>query len=241
MQIYVYTCDVMKRLTRFFSVLMLVLLTVSIAAATTNENLPSKSEVSNLLDSADGKSASDVLNMVKEQLPAANADLWKKGDEEAISVYWTNPDSNAGYGATYFMDGEIGSSSDVCSFTLKEQYLGKMDSSKESDDSNDSEEQVEDTEEQDSETEDKVTILNKDDESSDTQEYTYESLKKALNNYDGSITCSSKNCATELSDSLSKDGWETSVESKSFTKYGTRYCVSVGTDDEGTVYVVLGA
>lgn len=218
--------------------ILLCLLCVTIAAAD-NEDLPTREEVTDLLEDSD--SASDVMDSVKEDHPAWKADLLEcttcTGDQEAIALYYEDSDSSKGYRSIYFKDGEVVSPSSLSGYTLKECYKGELE---DSDDCADGSCNTEPDEEEN----DTDAVSDEDNESDEDTEYTYEALGEALDDYDGTITCSSKKCATALSDYLKEDGWTASVEKKTFKSLSsgkTRYCVSVDTDDEGEVYIVLGA
>jgi len=78
-------------------------------------------------------------------------------------------------------------------------------------------------------------VTNKSNES----KHTYKDLNDIIGNYEGSMTCSKKECADALSEYLEKNGWDTSVEEKTFVDYGTRWCVVIDTDDEGQAYAVM--
>lgn len=225
--------------------ILLCLMCVTIAAAN-DENLPTQEEVTDLLEDSD--SASDVMESVKEDHPTWKADLLEcttcTGDQEAIALYYEDSNSSKGHGSVYFKDGDdvnpsgIVSPSNLSGYKLKECYKGELE------DSDDCADGSCNTEPEDEEKDTDADSDEEDNESDEDTEYTYEALGKALDDYDGTITCSSKKCATALSDYLEEDGWTASVEKKTFKSLSsgkTRYCVSVDTDDEGEVYIVLGA
>lgn len=64
------------------------------------------------------------MDNVKENLSYANADLTTNGVDEAIEIYWTDPRSTRGYGATYFQDGKIVSPSCLNGYELKKSMWG---------------------------------------------------------------------------------------------------------------------
>lgn len=108
--------------------ILLCLLCVTMAAAD-NENLPSREEVTDLLEDSD--SASDVMKSVKEDHPTWKADLIENGDDEAIALYYEDSDSSKGYGSVYFKDGEVIAPSSLSGYTLKECYKGELEDSDE--------------------------------------------------------------------------------------------------------------
>ena len=108
--------------------ILLCLLCVTMAAAD-NENLPSREEVTDLLEDSD--SASDVMKSVKEDHPTWKADLIENGDDEAIALYYEDSDSSKGYGSVYFKDGEVVAPSSLSGYTLKECYKGELEDSDE--------------------------------------------------------------------------------------------------------------
>jgi len=210
----------------------LCLLCVTIAAAD-NEDLPTREEITDLLEDSD--SASDVMEAVKEDHPTWKADIIENGDDEAIALYYENSSSVSGHSSVYFKDGEVVSPSSLHGYELKECYKGELE---------DSDGCADGSCDTDPEEEENDTDADSDEEEDEDTEYTYEALEEALGDYDGTIDCSSKKCANALSDYLEDEGWTTEVEKKTFKSLSsgkTRYCVSVDTDDEGEVYIVLGA
>lgn|GEM_PF-1960858 len=78
-------------------------------------------------------------------------------------------------------------------------------------------------------------VTNKSNES----KHIYKALYDIIRNYEGSMTCSKKECADALSEYLEKNGWDTSVEEKTFVGYRTRWYAVIDTDDEGEVYAIM--
>lgn len=224
--------------------ILLCLLCVTIAAAD-NEDLPTREEVTELLEDSD--SAEDVMESVKEDHPTWKADLIENGDEEAISLYYKDSDSSKGYGSIYFKDGEVVSPSSLSGYTLTECYKGELEDSDECTDGSCNTE-PEDEENDTKDEEENDTDADSEEVTEEDSEYTYEALEEVLDDYDGTIDCSSKKCANALSDYLEDKGWTTEVEKKTFSSLSsgkTRYCVAVELDgeedDTDIVYVVLGA
>lgn len=215
--------------------ILLCLLCGTIAAAD-NEDLPTREEVTDLLEDSD--SASDVMKSVKEDHPTWKADLIENGDDEAIALYYEDSDSSKGYGSVYFKDCKVVAPSSLSGYTLKECYKGELEDSDECADGS-----------CDTEPEEEENDTDADDEevAKEDSGYTYEALEDALGDYEGTISCSKKECADDLSAYLEEDGWTTEVEKKTFKKLSsrkTRYCVAVeidGEEDTDLVYVVLGA
>jgi len=108
--------------------ILLCLLCVTIAAAD-NEDLPTREEVTELLEDSD--SAEDVMESVKDDHPTWKADLIENGDDEAIALYYENSSSVNGHSSVYFKDGEVVSPSSLHGYELKECYKGELEDSDE--------------------------------------------------------------------------------------------------------------
>lgn len=123
----------MNRIKILGTVLILVLVAASVVTATSNDKLPTKEEVTNLLSEMKGSSASDILDKIKEDHPAWNADLIEcstcSGSKEAVVLYYTDSASTKGYGSVYFKDGQAISPTILKGYTTKESYKGELEDS----------------------------------------------------------------------------------------------------------------
>ena len=207
----------MKKIIKISIILLLcAIIGVTISNATSNDKLPSKTEVTAFITEMNGSSAADIFSKVKEQHPAWNADLLSCGNDEAIALYYTDSGSK-GYGGLYVKDGKNVSPGDLKGYTVKELYKGKL-------------EDLENTTEENTSTQPDNSTVIKDDETEKNSDHTYKDFTTALDSYTGKTDCTSKSCAQSLSDYFKGKGYSTEV----------KYCVAVTTSDEGTVYVVLG-
>ena len=121
----------MKNITKIGLLLVVcTLLCISIVTATDNTNLPTKNEVNSSLEDMKGKSASEVMDSVKEDHSTWKADLLEcstcTGDKEAIALYYKDSGSQTGYGSIYFKEGEIVSPSRLKGYSTKESYKGVL-------------------------------------------------------------------------------------------------------------------
>lgn len=121
----------MKNITKIGLLLVVcTLLCISIVTATDNTNLPTKNEVNSFLEDMKGKSASEVMDSVKEDHSTWKADLLEcstcTGDKEAIALYYKDSESQKGYGSVYFKDGKIVSPSILKGYSTKESYKGMI-------------------------------------------------------------------------------------------------------------------
>ena len=121
----------MKNITKIGLLLVVcTLLCISIVTATDNTNLPTRNEVNSSLEDMKGKSASEVMDSVKEDHSTWKADLLEcstcAGDKEAIALYFSDPGSSKGYGSIYYKNGEIVSPSILKGYSTKESYKGVL-------------------------------------------------------------------------------------------------------------------
>jgi len=208
----------MKKIIKISIILLLcAIIGVTLTTATSNDKLPTKTELTDFVTEMKGSSASDMFEKVKDTHPDWNADLICSGSNEAVALYYTDSNSK-GFSSIYVKDGKIVSPGDLKGYAMKDKYIGKIEDSKNTTEDNTSTQPT-----------DNSTVI-KDDETEKNSDHTYKDFTTALNNYDGKTDCTSKSCAQSLSDYFKDKGYSTEV----------KYCVAVTTSDEGTVYVVLG-
>ena len=197
-----------------FLSIICALITIPMVSATSNDKLPSQDEITQFITEMKGASASDILDKVKSDHPAWNADLIEcptcTGDKEAIALYST-ASTEKGYGSTYCNETGVISPSSLGGYTLKESYKGTL-------------------EEAETNTTENSSALTNDVVEVNSSEHTYNDLKEFLGDYDGNTTYSQENIQS-LQDTFSKAGWST----------GIRWCIAVDTTDEGLLHIVLGA
>ncbi|MDD3915056.1 MAG: hypothetical protein PHF76_10470 [Bacteroidales bacterium] len=188
---------------------------ITMASATSNDKLPTQSEVTQFVTEMKGSSASTIFDKVKSDHPTWNADLLEcatcSGDKEAIAIYCA-ASTEKGYSGIYCNETGIVSPGDLKGYTLKECYKGELEESENNTIDNSS-----------TPTEEKVVEVN-------SSEHTYSDLKEFLDDYEGDTKYSPENIQS-LQDTFSKAGWGTEI----------RYCIAVNTTDEGLLHIVLGA
>ena len=205
----------MKNTIKIGLLLLIAVISITVATATDNKDLPSQEEITAFASEMKGASASDILDKIKSDHPTWNADLLEcsscTGDKEAIALYWT-ASTEKGYGSTYCNETGVISPSSLGGYTLKEKYIGTLEES------------------ENNTTENSSAPLSENVVEVNSSEHTYNDLKEFLDDYDGNTTYSQENIQS-LQDTFSKAGWST----------GIRWCIAVDTTDEGLLHIVLGA
>ncbi len=198
-----------------FLSIICALFAVSTASATSNDKLPTQSEVTTFITEMKGSTASDILDKIKADHPTWNADLLEcstcSGDKEAIAIYYT-ASTEKGYGSIYCNETGIISPSTLKGYAPIDSYKGTIEASENNTIENSS-----------TPTDEKVVEVN-------NTEHTYADLKEFLDDYDGDTKYSQANIQS-LQDTFSKAGWKTEI----------RWCIAVDTADEGLLHIVLGA
>ena len=205
----------MKNTIKIGLLLLIAVISITVATATDNKDLPSQEEITAFASEMKGASAAEILDKVKSDHPTWNADLLEcsscTGDKEAIALYST-ASTEKGYGSIYCNETGVISPSTLKGYTLKESYKGTLE------------------EAENNTTENSSAPLSENVVEVNSSEHTYNDLKEFLDDYNGDTKYSQANIQS-LQDTFLKAGWGTEI----------RYCIAVNTTDEGLLHVVLGA
>ena len=219
-------------------ILILACLAVSFTAAnaTASEERIAKEDFTKFVDNFEAPAGEDYLpslyNALVKEYPQYDWDLW----ELYVSGY-PSAENSKGFKSVYV--NEKGQTvTPACGVNTE-----PVKSHKVIDENTDGKEEVKDEEVKEDVDEKEEDIQDEDEEEIEESEHTYENLGKALDDYEGKLTCASKSCAKSLSGYLDEKGWDTEVIKKTFKTIDSKkkmYCVQVNTEDEGDVYIILG-
>ena len=231
------------KLVKTLGILLCFALLASTAAATTeNKEMPTEKEVNAFIDGfkASGDFANSAYDAFIEQFPTGHCDLWSNG---MISLYYYDPDPPKEYGSIY-LDSNGGKVSPGCNAGAApvKSYTGKTEVKEEKKEVSEDKETVKEDVSQDQEKEDVKEETEHVGETATESartvikngiktegKNTFEDLGKALDDYDGKLSCKSLKCANSLKEYLQEKGFKANVEIR----------VNIETEDEGDVYITL--
>lgn len=213
--------------------LFLALITASAVSATPSKNseMPTEDQFSTWISgfSGDANFVSSAYNGYIEEFPKCHVDkIESNGEIVGIVFYTSDPSEGAeGYDSHYYdsKGDKMGIGFDG-SFKLVDSYKGEGKSNSENE--NEVKEDKEETEHVgETATESARTVIKNGIKTEGKN--TFEYLGKALDDYDGKLSCKSLKCANSLKEYLQEKGFKANVEIR----------VNIETEDEGDVYITL--
>lgn len=211
--------------------LFLALITASAVSATPSKNseMPTEDQFSTWISgfSGDANFVSSAYNGYIEEFPKCHVDkIESNGEIVGIVFYTYDPSEGAEGYDSYYYDAK-GDKMDIgCdgSFKLVDSYKGEGSPEKEVTEEED-EKETEHVGE--TATESARTVIKNGIKTEGKN--TFEDLGKALDDYDGKLSCKSLKCANSLKEYLQEKGFKANVEIR----------VNIETEDEGDVYITL--
>lgn len=195
-------------------------------ASASGKELPTKGDLNDFIDSIPKEKgfANAAFEKSVNDNPSWPCDIWPK---DIVSFYYDNPDSKLGYTSVYYDDdGNIitPECDGPCVPVKKHTGDEKQESIKEEE----KEEDKEETEHVGVTAPESARTVIKNGIKTEGKN-TFEDLGKALDDYDGKLSCKSLKCANSLKEYLQEKGFKANVEIR----------VNIETEDEGDVYITL--